>query len=80
MSAKIESLYKTEVMLSFKLKKDGDQYHAYCPELKGCHTFGRTPEIALNNLKNAIALYIEDEFEEKTVQELIRAAKENGEI
>ncbi|MEK7672415.1 MAG: type II toxin-antitoxin system HicB family antitoxin [Patescibacteria group bacterium] len=46
-------------MLTFKLEKDGDQYHAFCPELKGCHTFGNNPEEALKNLKNAVSLYIE---------------------
>jgi predicted RNase H-like HicB family nuclease len=64
-------------MLSFKLEKDGNQYHAFCPELKGCHTFGSTPEEALSNLKNAVALYVEDEMEEQTLNGLVEEAKKN---
>jgi len=45
-------------MLSFKIKKDGNKWHAFCPELKGCHSFGSTQEEALNNLKNAVQLYL----------------------
>ena len=32
---------------------------AYCPALKGCVTQGRTEEEALQNLKEAIELYLE---------------------
>jgi predicted RNase H-like HicB family nuclease len=32
---------------------------AYCPALKGCVTQGRTEEEAINNLKEAIELYLE---------------------
>ena len=49
-------------VISFKLEKDGDAFHAFCPELKGCHTFGSTPEEALKNLKNAVSLYLDDEL------------------
>ncbi|WP_198927591.1 type II toxin-antitoxin system HicB family antitoxin [Thermosipho sp. 1074] len=34
-------------------------YHAWCPALPGCHVQGETKEEALNNLKEAIELYIE---------------------
>jgi predicted RNase H-like HicB family nuclease len=47
-------------MLTFKIEKDGDKFHAYCPELKGCHTFGETISESLKNLKNAMDLYLED--------------------
>jgi len=50
-------------MLTFRIEKDGNKYHAFCPELKGCHTFGDTPKEALDNLKDAIELYLEDEIE-----------------
>ncbi len=49
------------MLLTFKLKKDGDQWHAYCPELPGCHTFGNTKKEAQLHLKNAVALYLDDE-------------------
>lgn len=32
---------------------------AYCPALKGCVTQGRTEEEAIDNLKEAIELYLE---------------------
>lgn len=35
-------------------------YHASCPALKGCHTWGHTPEEALANIQDAVALYIDD--------------------
>lgn len=48
-------------MLTFKIEKDGKKFHAYCKELKGCHTFGDTKAEAMRNLKNAVSVYIEDE-------------------
>ena len=41
-----------------KPEKEGG-YHAFCPVLKGCHTQGDTIEEALENIKDAIELYIE---------------------
>jgi predicted RNase H-like HicB family nuclease len=35
-------------------------YHAYCPALKGCHTWGHTYDEALANIREAIELYVED--------------------
>lgn len=32
---------------------------AYCPALKGCVTQGRTEQEAIENIKEAIALYLE---------------------
>lgn len=58
-------------MITFRLEKDGNKIHAWCPELKGCHTFGDTAEEAIKNLKNAIELYIEDELEGQTFEDLI---------
>ena len=41
--------------------EDGSKgYHAYCPALKGCHTWGHTHEEALANIKEAVELYVED--------------------
>ena len=39
-------------------EKDGS-YYAFCPALPGCHTQGDTYEEALENIKDAIKLYIE---------------------
>ncbi len=35
-------------------------YHAHCPGLKGCHTWGHTSEEALVNVQEAIQLNVDD--------------------
>ncbi len=42
------------------IEKDSDGYFAFCPELQGCYTQGDTYEEALENIKDAIQLHIED--------------------
>lgn len=42
------------------IEKDEDGYYAYCPELQGCYTQGDTFEEALENLRDAIKLHVED--------------------
>lgn len=43
---------------------DGRQaYHAYCPALPGCHTWGYTYEEAQTNIREAVSLYLEDMLE-----------------
>ncbi len=42
----------------FERETDGG-YHAFCPALKGCHTQGDTYEEAVENIREAIALYLE---------------------
>jgi predicted RNase H-like HicB family nuclease len=45
--------------LKIVLEKGMDGYIvAHCPALKGCVTQGRTEEEAMNNLKEAIELYL----------------------
>ena len=39
-------------------EEDGG-YHAFCPALPGCHTQGDTYDEAMENIKDAIKLYIE---------------------
>jgi predicted RNase H-like HicB family nuclease len=39
---------------------DADGYWARCPELQGCYTQGGTYEEALNNLRESVALHVED--------------------
>ncbi len=34
-------------------------FHAFCPALRGCHSQGETYEETLNNIKEAVQLYIE---------------------
>ena len=44
--------------------ENGDRaYHAYCPALKGCHTWGHTHSEALSNLREAVELFVEDLME-----------------
>ena len=38
-------------------------WHAYCPALKGCHTWGHSNEEALANIREAIVLYVQDLFD-----------------
>ena len=38
-------------------------YHAYCPALRGCHTWGHTSGQALVNIQEAAELYVEDLIE-----------------
>ncbi|SVC59644.1 uncharacterized protein METZ01_LOCUS312498, partial [marine metagenome] len=41
------------------IEKDGHVYFAYAPEFKGCHSQGNTLEEVLENMKEAIDLYVE---------------------
>ena len=46
------------------IEKDKDGYYAFCPELQGCYTQGDTYEEALENIKDAIRLHVEDRLAE----------------
>ena len=53
--------YVFKVMVKEDAFEDGRKaYHASCPALKGCHTWGHTYEEALANIQEAVELYIED--------------------
>ena len=41
------------------IEKDSHGYYAYAPELKGCHSQGDTLEEVIENIKEAIELYLE---------------------
>ncbi len=47
--------YKINVVI----EKDEYGYYAYCPELEGCQTQGDSVEEVLENIKEAIDLYLE---------------------
>ncbi len=53
------STYKFSVVI----EKDSDGYFAFCPELQGCYTQGDSYEEALENIKDAIRLHVEDRIE-----------------
>ncbi len=42
------------------VEKDKEGYFAYCPELQGCYTQGKTFEEVIENIKDAIKLHVED--------------------
>jgi predicted RNase H-like HicB family nuclease len=53
--------YIFKVVIEDDAFEDGRKaYHAYCPALRGCHTWGHTPEEALTNIEEAVELYVED--------------------
>ena len=35
-------------------------FHAWCPALKGCHTWGHSEQEALIRLEEAVELYLDD--------------------
>jgi predicted RNase H-like HicB family nuclease len=48
--------------LTICVKADGDKLHSWSPELKGCHSFGKSIEIAVYRLTQAMRLYMEEEI------------------
>ena len=68
--------YKVSVII----EKDEYGYYAYCPELEGCQTQGDSLEEVLNNIKEAIKLYIEilskDEIETFLSKEILTTSLE----
>ncbi len=52
--------YTFSVVIEDDAFEDGRKaYHAYCPALKGCRTWGYTSEEALVNIHEAVELYLE---------------------
>lgn len=53
---------KRQLTINFEvgviIDPDEDEFHAYCPSLKGVHTFGRTEEEAETNMREAVSAYI----------------------
>jgi predicted RNase H-like HicB family nuclease len=54
----------------FKIVVEQDQFedgrpawHAWCPALKGCHTWGHSYEEALANVREAAELFVQDLIE-----------------
>lgn len=53
--------YIFKVVIESDNKEDGTKaYHAFCPVLKGCHSWGYTQKEALANIKEAVEAYVED--------------------
>jgi len=48
------------VTLPIVIESDADGYFVSCPALQGCYSQGTTYEEAVENIKDAIRLHIED--------------------
>ena len=70
----ISSLYLNFKMITFKIEKDGNEFHAWSPELPGCHTHGKSPKEAMVNLKDAANLYLETVMEESLTRQTLAFA------
>ena len=51
-----KQVYNYTVILE---KESGSGYHVFCPMLRGCHSQGDTFEDAIENITEAIELYLE---------------------
>ncbi len=45
--------------ISVVIEKDEYGYYAYCPEFEGCQTQGNALDEVMENMKEAIELYLE---------------------
>jgi predicted RNase H-like HicB family nuclease len=45
--------------VQIRVEPDGDEYHAYCPALKGLHTCGATEQEALQHAIDAAIAYLQ---------------------
>ncbi len=71
-------------MMNYKVnivfEKDEHGYYVYAPELPGCHSQGNTFEEAMNNIKEAIELYLEtiprEEIEDYLSKEILTTTME----
>ena len=49
---------------SVVVEKDADGYFVMCPELQGCYSQGDSYEEAMENIRDAIRLHVEDRLAE----------------
>ena len=56
--------------VSIVIEKDEAGYFAYSPELPGCYSQGRNYEAAVQNIKEAVDLYLETLDPDERVQYL----------
>lgn len=66
--------------VSIVIEQDQYGYYAWCPELKGCQSQGKTVEETAANIREAIELYLEtltdDERSAALSQEILTTAVE----
>ena len=58
--------------LSVVIEQDGHGCYAWCPELRGCQSEGKTVEEALTNIREAIELFLETLTDEERSAALSR--------
>jgi predicted RNase H-like HicB family nuclease len=62
------------------IEKDHHGFYAWCPELRGCQSQGDSLEEAINNIKEAIELYLatlpEDERDALLSHEILTTSVE----
>ena len=66
--------------INIVFEKDDQGYYAYTPAFPGCHSQGDTFEEAMDNIKEAIELYLEvvprEEIEELLSKEILTTTLE----
>ena len=81
------SSYFFKVVIEDDQFPDGKKaYHAYCPALKGCHTFGHSIEEAIKNIQEAVLCHVESLLKDGEpipaeivkIEESIKATIETG--
>ena len=67
----ITKLKKTEItreyVIEVIIEPDEDICHAYCPILRGCHTWGHTEKEAFKFIQEAVKLHLEDMIDDGEV-------------
>lgn len=58
--------------VSVVIELDEHGYYAWCPELKGCQSQGKTIEEALTNIREAVELFVETLSDEERSELLSR--------
>ena len=69
--------------VSVVIERDENGYYAYAPQLKGCHSQGESFQEVLQNIREAIELYLEtlsDEELKKIVQSEVFATSVEVEV
>jgi predicted RNase H-like HicB family nuclease len=49
-----------EIRISIVIERDGDGYFVSCPALQGCYSQGDSYDEAVENIRDAIRLHLED--------------------
>ena len=63
----MKSIKHKTLHLPVIVEQDEDNiYIVSCPVFKGCHSYGKTIDEAINNIKEAIDICIEEEKEKKS--------------